>query len=323
MSEDQIFLAIRPPKGELSYYRSVSASSLYFHFSNWEQDQQLKIAVERIGDHELEKDFAFYKKPSQPSVKYEDQIKLYQAAINEMKKGDLNKVVLSRNENLRFDQSPFVLFNSLAAAYPNAAVYIFSHPEVGTWLGASPETLVSWTSSEIVIDSLAGTKTWSQRTSFTEKEYDEQAQVSEEIEALLKNTEGLVQVKKQGPQILKAGNLAHLHSEYRAAISARFDFKNFLKKLHPTPAVGGRPRKKALEFIASNELYRRRFYTGFFGFESSEAGQFWVNLRCAELCEDNILSLYLGGGLTHKSDPQSEWQETEAKAGTILNVLKS
>ena len=32
--------------------------------------------------------------------------------------------------------------------------------------------------------------------------------------------------------------------------------------------------------------------------------------------------LYVGGGLTKDSDPEAEWTETEAKAETLLSVLR-
>jgi isochorismate synthase len=34
------------------------------------------------------------------------------------------------------------------------------------------------------------------------------------------------------------------------------------------------------------------------------------------------LILYIGGGITHDSIPEDEWEETEIKADTLLSVLK-
>ena len=37
--------------------------------------------------------------------------------------------------------------------------------------------------------------------------------------------------------------------------------------------------------------------------------------------DDSRLRLYVGGGLTDKSDPEREWKETEAKAQTLLSII--
>ena len=43
-------------------------------------------------------------------------------------------------------------------------------------------------------------------------------------------------------------------------------------------------------------------------------------LRCA-LIKDNQLDIFAGAGLIAESDPESEWQETELKMQTIIEML--
>ena len=112
--------------------------------------------------------------------------------------------------------------------------------------------------------------------------------------------------------------------------------------MHPTPAVCGTPRNRALEFINSKESYDREFYAGFFGelnipkestFRNSKRNienrayqtvhkstQLAVNLRCMQL-KDTLAVLYSGGGITKDSDPLTECMETENKIQTIKKVL--
>jgi isochorismate synthase len=47
-----------------------------------------------------------------------------------------------------------------------------------------------------------------------------------------------------------------------------------------------------------------------------------VNLRCAQITADRAY-LFLGGGFTADSVVESEWQETENKARTLLNVIEN
>ncbi|HAJ99571.1 MAG TPA: isochorismate synthase, partial [Bacteroidales bacterium] len=47
----------------------------------------------------------------------------------------------------------------------------------------------------------------------------------------------------------------------------------------------------------------------------------YVNLRCMNIRND-IAYIFAGGGLMPQSDLQKEWEEIQAKANTLLSVLK-
>ncbi|MES2627919.1 MAG: chorismate-binding protein [Bacteroidota bacterium] len=47
-----------------------------------------------------------------------------------------------------------------------------------------------------------------------------------------------------------------------------------------------------------------------------------MNLRCMELTSTGA-DLFVGGGITAKSDPEKEWTETELKSQTMLSVISS
>lgn len=320
MSHSDFFLAIRKPNSGVKYFGPSEKSELRFHFADLEGKKHLRLPVESL---DSEPEILWHYQSPQLVPRKDEQLDLYENAIRDMRIGRLDKVVLSRIEDVLYQGEPLDLFRALEQNYPLAAVYLFTHPEVGTWIGASPENLISWENQALKIDSLAGTKSWENRESFDEKEYQEQEIVSNEIEGLLQSFPGITAVHQSPRMIKRAGPLAHLHTEYSATFDSYFEIEKFIDQLHPTPAVAGRPRSAALNYIKEQELYDRRFYTGYFGLESAEAGQFWVNLRCAELCQNQLLSLYVGGGLTELSEPEAEWKETEHKASTILNVLKS
>ena len=102
--------------------------------------------------------------------------------------------------------------------------------------------------------------------------------------------------------------------------SANGRLAEILSALHPTPAVGGYPKELAMEWIRRVEPHERRYYGGYLGPMFGEHVRLFVNLRCMEV-DDSRLRLYVGGGLTDKSDPESEWKETEAKAQTLLSII--
>ena len=51
------------------------------------------------------------------------------------------------------------------------------------------------------------------------------------------------------------------------------------------------------------------------------ATHLYVSLRCMEIM-DNVCRLYAGGGLLIDSEEKREWEETEIKLNTMLNVLR-
>ncbi|MGB0175928.1 MAG: chorismate-binding protein, partial [Owenweeksia sp.] len=95
-----------------------------------------------------------------------------------------------------------------------------------------------------------------------------------------------------------------------------------LYNLHPTPAVGGWPKKEALAYIEDHEKHDRAYYSGYFGLRTKDSFAYYVNLRCMQVY-NNAVVLYAGGGILADSDPVSEWEETEAKLQTLLRVIQS
>ena len=51
-----------------------------------------------------------------------------------------------------------------------------------------------------------------------------------------------------------------------------------------------------------------------------EETHLYISLRCMEIQREGY-SLYAGGGLLKDSAEQSEWEETEAKMGTMRAVI--
>ena len=50
------------------------------------------------------------------------------------------------------------VYNKLMNQYPNAYVYVWFHPKVGLWMGATPETLLKVSDNDFKTMALAGTR---------------------------------------------------------------------------------------------------------------------------------------------------------------------
>lgn len=260
----------------------------------------------------------FYQPNDVAMYEYIQKIEKIKALIEE---GKVEKIVLSREEFVPLSKFNIIdVFISLLSAYPAAFVYGFYHPQVGTWLGATPENFISVRETRFMTVSLAGTKQFlkNQYVTWGEKEKHEQQLVTDFI--LKKLEPHTTNLASTAASSFQAGNLFHLRSE----ITGNFHSTNLnavIKLLHPTPATCGLPRETAKEFILQNENYKRDYYTGFLGLVYAEdRADLYVNLRCMEIVE-NQARLFVGGGITRDSISEEEWKETMAKAETLKRIL--
>lgn len=252
----------------------------------------------------------------------EFHLELIQKGIHAIEHGMLKKVVLSRKIDIPLAKDPLELFGTLLGKYPNAMCYLFFHPQLGMWCGATPETLAHIKGNELLTMSLAATATKENTIApkWGRKEIEEQHMVTNHIEQKLQPI--LEEVSISAAQSVIAGTLWHLQSKITGKLLPETSTKDIIKALHPTPAVCGVPTLKAKKFIEENENYQRSFYTGFLGelnLENDMESTLFVNLRCMELFQGKAI-IFVGGGITGSSDPEAEWSETQHKSKTMLGI---
>ncbi|MFM8595997.1 MAG: chorismate-binding protein [Flavobacteriales bacterium] len=239
--------------------------------------------------------------------------------VKDLNKGIADKVVYTRikkSSTSAIDAQQ--LFARLLQTYPNALVYYFHDTSIGDWIGASPEILIQKTPTDYRTMALAGTKLAGENRDFTYKEYNEHAMVSEFIEGQLRQIPN-AQLRISELNEYSQGPVTHLLQELRWQMPTTV-LPLLLKFLHPTPAVAGLPQKVALQYLRAIEQHQREFYTGIIGDFQAGKEQLYVNLRCAQLVNGDLYS-YVGGGFTPDSDPELEWEETENKSKTLLQLL--
>lgn len=254
----------------------------------------------------------------------ETHLKLVENALLRIHKNQLKKVVVSRKEAVQLSDVHLVeIYQKLLAKYPNAFVYVWYHPKVGLWLGATPETLLHISDTSFETMSLAGTQVYNgtKNVLWKNKEIEEQLLVTAFIESQLSSIATNVKINKT--ETVRAGNLLHLKTTISGTlINKKAYLKNCISALHPTPAVCGLPRDQAKDFILENEYYQRTFYTGFLGelHLQNKNTSLFVNLRCMEI-ENEVAQIYIGGGITKDSNPEKEWEETVSKSNVMKSVL--
>jgi isochorismate synthase len=238
-----------------------------------------------------------------------------------IQQGEFDKVVLSRKMVLKKQISIVATFQNLIATYPTAFRYLFFHPKIGLWMGATPEQLVKINQNQFETVALAGTQLYADNVIWETKEKEEQQFVTNYI--LDKVTSKVNELIVTDAETVKAGNLAHLKSLISGELTADFQVSDLIKTLHPTPAVCGLPKDKTIDFILKNEGYNRKYYAGFLGeYNKNNQTDLFVNLRCLEV-ENDVVNIYVGCGITKDSNPEKEFIETENKSMTMINILVS
>src|SRR5690606_2918437 len=77
-------------------------------------------------------------------------------------------------------------------------------------------------------------------------------------------------------KVCKTPNVQHLHSQCQATLLPGIRDETILSALHPTPALCGLPKEKALSLIADLEPFDRGLYGGVIGWSTEEESEWAV-----------------------------------------------
>ena len=255
-----------------------------------------------------------------------DWNRLMNAIADGISRGEMTKVVSSREVEFT-SETPYNVASILANLVDNNPnCFIFGYEKDGrTFVGASPEILVRHRGSEILSYALAGTapkdgpNAWTEEQLLTNtKNIIEHNIVRDRIVNTMKQITPHVTVGETG--IMELSHLYHL----RTIITAKDSTKSLVewaKLLHPTPALGGEPREKALALLQEYESHERGMYAAPFGFMKDMGDGIVVVAIRSALIMDNVFYAYAGCGVVADSNADEEYAETNNKMRTILDAL--
>ncbi len=250
---------------------------------------------------------------------------------NEIKNGKLEKVVLAREIKLHFGeeiQNEEVLMN-LTEQQPMSYLFAFENNDT-CFIGASPERLVKKRENQIKSTCLAGSiargRTLKEDSELGKQLLTDQKNLIEHDvvvsmikEAMLESCESIVSAEE--PQLFKMRDIQHLYTPIQGKAKDGVTLFSMVKKLHPTPALGGFPSEKALEKIREVELLERGWYASPIGWiDGQDNGEFAVAIRSG-LLYGRVASLFAGCGIVAESQPESEYNETNIKFKPMLSAL--
>ena len=258
----------------------------------------------------------------------------WQAMVNELTTSQhlavQPKVVLARESRLQCRQAPnpWDLLAALQPLTPACFHFAFQFEEQNCFIAASPERLYRRHERELESEALAGTII---RTGEAERDAELAAHLFADGKNRLENRlvhadiltrlEGLAEsASLSDARILQLRRLQHLKRHIHATLQPEVSDAQLLTALHPTPAVGGTPRRKALAYLREHEPFHRGWYAGACGLISDDVAEFAVAIRCMLLTGDT-LRLYAGAGIVAGSEPAAEWQELDDKLANLLGLL--
>ncbi len=241
------------------------------------------------------------------------------------------KVVLARKTMLTFTKTinPFTIFRQMHKVTPHSYHFCFQFGKT-TFLGASPERLYKRQGRMILSEAIAGTSPRGQTPrkdvllktllAASPKDNREHQFV---VEAIKENLTALcVRLKHdEGPQVISLGNGHHLKTVFTGELKGGVKDEDVLQSLHPTPAVAGTPRRKAMATIRRLEGFSRGWYAGPLGYVGLDWAEFVVGIRSG-LVKAKDLSVFAGAGIVQGSQPASEWDEIENKISNFIKVIQ-
>lgn len=264
----------------------------------------------------------------------DDWVRLVEQARAAIRERTLRKVVVCRRRAVALDapRDPAVVLRNLSS---RSGEYVFGvRRGRRTFLGASPELLMSRAGRQLRTEALAGTRRLDPELPRSEalaaaaeqlygsgKDLEEHALV---VRGIVEALDPLVQNRSlpAWPEVHGLTGLAHLRSRIKADLEADVDTFQLLDALHPTPAVGGLPRSEALDFLSRSEPVERGWYAGPIGWVNTAGdAEIAVGIRSALLAPD-MAWLYAGAGIVLASDPLAEFRETDAKMRRLSSALR-
>ncbi len=317
-------------KSDIYYCTELKQITLFDGLETKDQDTILDLFLKELSNNGQKPQY-YHQEKNTTSTTRDEYLEMVKNAVSGIEQAEFQKVVPAalRQIALTEDFSCLKTFDKLCSSYPAAFVSLVSTPEIGTWMGASPETIIKVERSTIFTTvAVAGTQAYHpgmalQEVAWRQKEIEEQALVSRYIINCFKKIR-LREFEEAGPKTVIAGNLLHLKTTYTVDMEdTKFPLLGsvMLDLLHPTSAVCGMPKAPAAAFINQFEGFDRELFSGYLGPVNINNGtHLYVNLRCMQIQQRAAL-LYAGAGITEDSIPEREWMETQLKCDTLLEIM--
>lgn len=245
--------------------------------------------------------------------------------------GDIFQVVLSQRFEVPFDGDSFTLYRALRMVNPSPYLFYLDFDSFSL-VGSSPEVLVRVTDSEVRLLPIAGTRPRGQNheedLAFEVDLKEDPKEIAEHIMLVDLGRNDLSRVCKSGTVHLERNqvierfsHVMHIVSDVVGEIDDAYNSVNALMNCFPAGTVSGAPKIRAMEIIDELEPTKRGLYAGAVGyFDFSGNMDTCIAIRTM-IVTDKKVYIQAGAGIVADSDPSKEYEETQNKAGALIEAL--
>lgn len=260
-----------------------------------------------------------------------------EAAKNHVRLGDVFQVVISQRFDQEITADALDVYSSLRALNPSPYMYLTRWKDVAgefAIVGSSPEALIKVSGDQVITHPIAGSRPRGSDTAtdITNAE-DLLADAKERSEHLmlvdlarndlLKVCDPTSLRVSEFMEIHRFSHIMHLVSTVEGRLRPELNAVKALLATFPAGTLSGAPKPRALEVIHDLEQAARGLFGGVIGyFDFQGNADVAIAIRTA-LIRDGVARIQAGAGIVLDSDPESEYQETLAKAAVVLRAVAS
>ncbi|HBZ37219.1 MAG TPA: anthranilate synthase component I [Balneola sp.] len=261
-----------------------------------------------------------------------DQFKnMVNTAKDYIYEGDIFQVVLSQRFEANMSGDSFMLYRALRMVNPSPYLFFLDFDDFQI-VGSSPEVLVRVQDKEVRVLPIAGTRprgnTHQEDLDLEEDLKNDPKEVAEHIMLVDLGRNDLSRVSKPGTvkmernQVIERySHVMHIVSDVVGEISNEKTSVDALMQCFPAGTVSGAPKIRAMQIIDELEPTKRGIYAGAVGyFDFSGNMDTCIAIRTMVVTKNKVY-IQAGAGIVADSDPSKEFEETQNKAGALVQAL--
>jgi len=273
------------------------------------------------------------------SLGRDQYIRAVETAKDAIAAGEAIQVVLARRQSFDLpvlaDARPLDgigLYRALRRVNPSPYLFFTRTPSFEV-VGASPELLLQVVGDRMTTHPIAGTRPRGGTPAEDDRQADELRKDPKEraehvmLVDLGRNDLGRVArpgtvTTSQYMEVERYSHVLHLVSHVEARLRPELDALDALRSVFPAGTLTGAPKIRAMQLIAAAEGEQRGLYGGAVGYLGYDGNlDTAITIRSAVL-KGGQAHVHTGAGIVARSDPESEFEETEHKAAALRRAIE-
>ena len=304
-------------------YDNLHKKLFYFYYEE-NRFNQFKISENKFGK--------FHASEVKPNMNKEEFSQIVNKAKKYIFDGDIFQVVVSRKFTFDVTGDNLSLYKTLRKLNPSPYMYHLKQNDK-TIIGASPEMLVRITDDKVETFPIAGTRKITdneeKNIQLAKELLSDEKEIAEHTMLVDLGRNDIGKVCKYGTvhpeslmKIKRFSHVQHIVTHIMGNLAPEKNMFDAFKAVFPAGTVSGAPKVRAMEIIDELEPGSRGPYAGAIGYFSyNGCCDFAIAIRSIFI-EGKKGFVQSGAGIVSDSIPENEFNETEHKAGAMLEALR-